>query len=246
VGGIGVIDHPQPGQNAAFDGITVPQCGHFTEAGAGFAELLAGIFAVLSSDLFSGLFSVLLSELDNSASIPLLRIAAVFANPVDLKSVAGGDVVVLVSDLLLGLSHFFREKLDRSAALSADHMVMAAAIVLMFVTRDAVVKSDFAGQAATGQELQRSIDSGNADAWVGFFHQPVQFVDRKMFTRFEECPQDCAALFGLLQADAFEMPKENSFRFADVLARDGRLIVNSLLQHVGRRGVDQHAKGSGT
>jgi len=29
--GIGVIDHPQPGQKAALSGIRVPQCGHFTE-----------------------------------------------------------------------------------------------------------------------------------------------------------------------------------------------------------------------
>jgi hypothetical protein len=29
------------------------------------------------------------------------------------------------------------------------------------------------------------------------------------------------------------MLKENSFGFADVLPRDGRLIVDSLLQHIG-------------
>jgi hypothetical protein len=32
------------------------------------------------------------------------------------------------------------------------------------------------------------------------------------------------------------MLQENSFGLADVLPRDGRLIVDSLLQHVGRRG----------
>jgi hypothetical protein len=32
------------------------------------------------------------------------------------------------------------------------------------------------------------------------------------------------------------MAKENSFGFADALRRDGRLIVDSFLQHVGRRG----------
>jgi hypothetical protein len=43
------------------------------------------------------------------------------------------------------------------------------------------------------------------------------------------------------------MLKENSFGFADVLARNGRLIVNSFLQHVGRRGRSKmimHAKVS--
>jgi hypothetical protein len=64
----------------------------------------------------------------------------------------------------------------------------------------------------------------------------MQFVDRKMLTSLKEGPQNRAALFGLLQADAFEMLKKNSFGLADVLPRDGRLIVDSILQHVGRRG----------
>src|SRR5260370_31204740 len=73
----------------------------------------------------------------------------------------------------------------------------------------------------------------------------MQFVDRKMFARLEECPQNRIARFGLLQADAFEMPQENSFGFADVLLRDGRLIVDSFLQHVGLTlKMIMHAKGS--
>ena len=115
-------------------------------------------------------------------------------------------------------------------------MVMTAAVVLVFVTRDAVVKSDFAGQAASREEFQSAVDSRKADARVGFFDQSMQFVRREMFTSFKESPQDRAALFGLLQADTFEMPKKNSFGFADVFPRDGRLIVDSILQHVGRRG----------
>ena len=112
---------------------------------------------------------------------------------------------------------------------------MTAAVVLVFVTRDAIVKGDFAGQSATSQKLQRPIDGGEADARVGFFDQAVQFVDREVFTSFKERPQNRVALFGLLQADATEMLKENSFGFADILPRDGRLIVDSFLQHVGRR-----------
>src|SRR5271169_3809649 len=220
---MGVIDHAQPGQNAAFAGITVPQCGHFTEACAGFAGPLGAIFA--------GSFS----ELDNSASIPLLRIAAFFANPINLESVAGGNVTVLASDFLLDLSDFLREKFNRSAALGTDHVVMTAAVVLVFVTRDAVVKSDLARQAATCQKLQRPVNGGETDARVGFLDQTMQFVDREMFTRFEESPQDGATLFGLFQADAFEMLQKNSFGFANVLPRDGFLIVDSFLQHVGRR-----------
>ena len=98
------------------------------------------------------------------------------------------------------------------------------------------MKSDFAGQPASRQQLQRPVDSGHADARVVFLDQPVQFVDRKMFPGFEEGSQDGVALFGLLQTDALEMLQEDSFRFADVLLRDVRLIVDSFLQHVGRRG----------
>ena len=57
-----------------------------------------------------------------------------------------------------------------------------------------------------------------------------------MFASFQEGPQNGVALLGLLQADAFEMLQKNSLSFADVIPRDGRLIVDSLLQHVGRRG----------
>lgn len=174
--------------------------------------------------------------LDNSASIRLLPIAAFFANAVDLESVAGGDVTVFVSDLPLDRSDLLREKFNRSAALRTHHVVMTAAVVLMLVTRDAVVKSDLAGQSATCQKLQRPVDGGETDARVGFLDQPMQFVNRKMFTSFEERPQNCVALFGLLQPDAAEMLQKNSFRFADVLPRDGRLIVDSFLEHVGRRG----------
>ncbi len=152
------------------------------------------------------------AELDNSASIRLLRMAA-----------------------FLDRSDLLREKFDRSAALGTYHVVMTAAVVLMLVTRDAVVKGNFAGQSATSQKLQRPVDSGESYARIGFFDQPMQFVDREMFASFKERPQNCVALFGLLQAHATEMLQENSFRLADVLPRDGRLIVDSFLQHVGRR-----------
>ena len=113
---------------------------------------------------------------------------------------------------------------------------MTAAVVLVFVAGDAVMKGDFAGQAATRQKFQRAVDGGEADARVGLPDQLVQFFGREMFASFQEGAQDGVALFGLLQADATKMLQENSSGFADVLARDGRPIVDSFLQHVGRRG----------
>ena len=81
-------------------------------------------------------------------------------------------------------------------------MVMAAAVVLVLVARDAVMKGDFAGQSALGQKLERAIDGRVADAGVLFLHQAVQFVGGKMVAGFEECPEDGIALRRLLQADA--------------------------------------------
>jgi len=176
--------------------------------------------------------------LDKSASIPLL--SAFFANAVDLESMAGGYVMVFATDLLFDFSDFLGEKFDRGAALGTDHVVMTAAVVLVLITSNAVVKGDFAGQATTSQELQGAVDGGKTDARIGFLHQAVQFVGRKMLAGFEEGPQNRVALFGLFQADAFEMLQENSFSFADALARNGGLIVDSFLQHVGRRG---HSSG---
>ena len=210
--------------------MAVPQWGHFTEVGAGFAGLFSAVFPALLSALFSTLFS----GLDNSASIRFLP--AFLADTINLEGVAGGNVTVLASDLALDFSDFLREKFNRGAALCTYHVVMTAAVVLVFVTRDAVVKGDFAGQPATRQKLQRPVDGGETNARIGFLDQAIQFVDRKMLASFEEGPQNCVALRSLLEPDALEMLQENSFSLADVLPRDGRLIVDSFLQHVGRRG----------
>src|SRR5260370_24854515 len=85
--GSGVIDHPHPGQNAAFAGISVPQCGHCAEVCAGFAAP--------SAELFAGL--------DNSASIRLL--AAGLSNPLHLESVAARAVEEFSSPPLVPLPH---------------------------------------------------------------------------------------------------------------------------------------------
>jgi hypothetical protein len=47
--------------------------------------------------------------------------------------------MVFAADLLLDLSNLFREKLHRRATLGANHVVMIAAVVLVFIACDAVV-----------------------------------------------------------------------------------------------------------
>src|SRR5579884_276847 len=65
---------------------------------------------------------------------------AVLAYAVDLKSMPRGLVVVFPPNLLLKLVHFWREEFHRTAALGADHMVMAPPIVLVLIPRNAIVE----------------------------------------------------------------------------------------------------------
>lgn len=76
--------------------------------------------------------------------------AAFFADTVNLEGVTRREVVVSMADFLLQFVYVVRKKLNRAAAFRANHMVMAAAIVLMLVPGNPVVESDFAGQAAFG------------------------------------------------------------------------------------------------
>ena len=93
--------------------------------------------------------------LDNSPAIALL--SAFFAHTIDLKGVAGREVMVLAPNFLFQFPNLGRKEFDGRAALGAYHVVMAPPVVLMFVARDAVMKGNFAGQAAIGQQLQCSM-----------------------------------------------------------------------------------------
>ena len=82
---------------------------------------------------------------------------------------------------------------------------MAAAVVLVLVASDAIVESDFAGQATLRQQFQRAVDGGVADAGVFFLYQAMEFVGREVVAGFKKGAQNSIALRGLLQADAFQM-----------------------------------------
>jgi len=141
--------------------------------------------------------------------------------------------VVSPADLLFDFADLLRKELDGTAALSADHVVMAAAVVLMFVAGNAVMKGDFAGQAAFGEKFQGAVDGGVSDAGVFFLNQTMEFVGGKMVARFEEGTQNRIALGGLLETNSFQMPVENVLRLSNHLPREGRLIINTLLEHAG-------------
>ncbi len=77
---------------------------------------------------------------------------------------------MLVPDLLLQVVNFGREEFHRTAAFRAHHVVVAAAIVLVLVTGDAVVKSDFTSQTALGQQFEGAVDGGESDLGIFFLH----------------------------------------------------------------------------
>ncbi len=106
---------------------------------------------------------------------------------------------------------------------------MAAPVVLVLVTGDAVVEGDFAGQSALGEQLERAVNRGVADDGVFFLHQAVQFVGGEMIASFQKGAQNGVALRGLLQANPLEMLVENALRFAHHLRGDGGLVVDALL-----------------
>ena len=114
----------------------------------------------------------------------VVLLSTFFANTVDLEGVAGSDIVILAPDLLLNISHFFCEKLHRTAALGANHVMVTAPVVLVFKPGDSVMKCNFAGQTALRQQFQRAIHGGVADAGIFFLDQPVQFIRGKMISRF--------------------------------------------------------------
>src|SRR5579863_7084924 len=110
-------------------------------------------------------------------------------------------------------------------------MVMAAAVVLMLVASDAIVEGDFAGQAALGEQFERAVDGGVADAGILLLHQAMQLIGGKVIAGFEKGAEDGIALRGLLEADALEMLVKNTLSFPDHLQGDGGLVINALLQH---------------
>jgi len=144
--------------------------------------------------------------------------------------VAGGAVVVAAADVFFEFPDFVGKEFDRAAAIGADHVVVAAAIVLVLVARDAVVEGDFAGKVALGEQLQGAIDGGVADPGIFLFNQAMELVGGEVLAGLEEGLQDRIALGGVLQANTLQVLVQDALRFADHLGGDGGLVVNALVQ----------------
>src|SRR6266542_1522746 len=156
-----------------------------------------------------------------------LLLLAVAAQAVDLEGVAGGDEAVLAPDLLLHLLDLRREELHGTSAVRAEHVVVAAPVVLVLVARDAVVEGHFAGQAALGQQLERAVDRGEADARVAALDELVQLFGGKVLVGLQKGAQDGVALAGMLQPHALQVGVEDLLGLADRLIGEDRLIIDA-------------------
>ena len=159
-------------------------------------------------------------------------LAAIFANAVNLEVVASGVKMVLAADLLFQLVYLRREKLDRRVTLRADHVVVIAAIELVLIARHAVRKRDGAGQSALRQQLERTVNRGEADLGVLLADEAKQLVGGKMIAGLKKGAQDGVALVSVLEPDTLQMLIKDLLRFAHGFARRRRMIVNPSLQHV--------------
>ncbi len=146
---------------------------------------------------------------------------------------AGGIEVVFAPDFFFQLADLRREELDGDSAIRADHVMVAAAVELVFVAGHAVVKSNLAGQAALSQKLERTINRSKPDLGVLLSDQAEKLVGGKMIAGFQEGAQDGIALLGVLQAYALQVLEEDVLRFTHGFARRRSMIVNPSLQHVG-------------
>jgi len=162
----------------------------------------------------------------------LIALAAVLANAVDLEIVARGVKAVLAPDFFLDLGHLRREKLDGGAAIGAHHVMVAAPVKLVLISRHAVGKGHSARQSALGEKLECAIDSCKPDLGVLLAHQPEKLVGREVVPRLQKGAQDGIALVGVFEPHALQVAVEDVLGIAHGFARRRGMVVNPSLQHL--------------
>lgn len=158
-------------------------------------------------------------------------LAAVLTDAIDLEIVTRCIKVVFAADLFFQFAYLRGEKLNRSATLSADHVMVAAAIKLVLVAGHSIREWDGAGQPAFGQKLKRTVYRGKSDLGVFFPYQTEKLVGRKMIAGFQERTQDRVALIGMLQTYTFQVLIKNILGLPHGLARWRSMIVDTSLEH---------------
>src|SRR5215831_7395819 len=121
--------------------------------------------------------------------------------------------MVFAANLLFQLVDLQRKKFDRGVTLRADHVVMVAAIELVLITRHTVRERYSAGQPAFRQQLERTVNRGEADLGVFLTHQAEKLVSGKMIAGLKKSAQDGVALVSMLEPNALQVLIKNVLRF---------------------------------
>jgi hypothetical protein len=143
--------------------------------------------------------------------------------------------MVLAADLLLQPANLGREELDGAAASGANHVVVAAAVVLVLEAGDTVMKGNLARQAAGSQQLEGTINRRDADVGVLLLYQTVQFVRGKVVPGLKKSAQDGVPLVRQLKAHSLKMAVKDIFGFSHRLTRDDGMVVDALCEHVSKK-----------
>ena len=96
---------------------------------------------------------------------------------------------------------------------------------MVFVAGDAVLKADFGGESALGEEFEGAVDGGHADFGVALADEAEEFVHGHVVASVDEGLEDGVALFGVLESDLLEVAVEALFCLGERLGRDGVGVV---------------------
>lgn len=136
-----------------------------------------------------------------------------------------------LSNTALNLLNLGREELYGIAACRADHMVMVAAIHMMFEPGHAIAKLNLCRQATLDKNFERPIDGSVADGRFLSFDQVMQFFRSKVITGCKEDSQNCVTLRTSLEPKLRQMLVQNLLCGCDVI-ENARADIYSLLWYV--------------
>jgi hypothetical protein len=145
----------------------------------------------------------------------------------DLERVARWSKPEFSADGALHLFQLRGEELDRVATRSAHHVMVRSPIQAELVARDAVVKIDFVGKSALGQQLDGPVDSRVANAWIALFDNAVEILGAEVIAREEKHLENPVALCTLLEPFFPEMSGEDLLRFDGQLSTRSPSVVNA-------------------
>ena len=109
--------------------------------------------------------------------------------------------------------------------------MVAAAVELVFVAGNAIMKGDFACQSTFRQQLQRPINRRESDFGIFFSREPEKLIGGKVVARLQEGAQNRVALVRMLQTHSFQVLVEDVLGLAHGFTSGRCMIVNSSLQH---------------